>query len=120
MLLMMDDPELIRKLAEEQVPFMCACVTPPLCGWSKDLSDSPIRGMIDAGLNVVLNSDDPPMLHTDLNKEYQKAALNWRLSPEEIANLMTNAIEAAWLDDVDRAQMKSKIQPALDELIGGV
>ena len=27
---------------------------------------------IDAGLRVVLNSDDPPRLHTDLNQEFVK------------------------------------------------
>jgi adenosine deaminase len=72
--------------------------------------------MIDAGLRVVLNSDDPPMLHTDLNQEFAKAITNWGLNGAQVVDLMTNAVDAAWLDDVDRSDLRSSIEPALAPL----
>ncbi len=111
-----DDVGLVDRLRDARVPFMCASVTPPLCGWSADHGDSPIRSMIDAGLRVVLNSDDPPMLHTDLNQEFAKAITNWGLNGAQVVDLMTNAVDAAWLDDVDRSDLRSSIEPALAPL----
>ena len=111
-----DDPDLLRRLRDAQVPFMCASVTPPLCGWTSDHRASPIRTMIEAGLKVVLNSDDPPMLHTDLNHEFAKAIRTWELTPEQVAALMSNAIDAAWVDDVERAELRATIEPALSSI----
>lgn len=111
-----DDPALVERLRVAEIPFMCASVTPPLCGWTSEHAESPIRTMINAGLKVVLNSDDPPMLHTDLNHEFIKAVEGWGLEAGHVVDLMSNAIDAAWLDDADRASLRAMIEPELAAL----
>ncbi len=61
--------------------------------------DHAIRRMIDFGLRVCINSDDPPMFQTDLGLEYEKAALKLKLTPPEIVTTIQTGIDAAWLDD---------------------
>jgi len=41
----------------------------------------PILTMIEAGLNVTVNSDDPPMFGTSLIEEY-RAVARWGVSAE--------------------------------------
>ena len=113
-----DDPALMQRLADERVPFMCATPTPPLCGWPASFDASPVRTMIDAGLTVVLNSDDPTMLGTDLGTEFDRVCTRWSLPPERVRRLVTDALDAAWLDDADRTRLAGQIVPELDRLLG--
>jgi aminodeoxyfutalosine deaminase len=42
-----------------------------------DLDHHPIRELVAAGVTVTINTDDPPMVGTDLNTEYAIAARRW-------------------------------------------
>ncbi|MFT7650011.1 MAG: adenosine deaminase [Candidatus Poriferisodalaceae bacterium] len=66
----LDDPEVVERARESGVHFTC-CLhsTAKLYGWT-DFANHRIRRMIDAGLNVSLNTDDPTMMNTDIGKEY--------------------------------------------------
>jgi adenosine deaminase len=57
------------------------------------------RQMIDFGLRVCINSDGPPMFRTDLGLEYEKAALERKLTPGEIVATIQTGIDAAWVDE---------------------
>ncbi len=113
-----DDPALMERCAETGVVFSCATGTPPLCGWSTDIDESPIRQMIDAGLTVVLNSDDPAMFHTDLGNEFVMVCNGWELSAERTRRFVTDSIAAAWCDESERADLNRTILPELDRMLG--
>jgi adenosine deaminase len=113
-----DDPALMDELRERRVPFLCATPTPPLCGWPSGLDESPVRTMIDAGLVVVVNSDDPTMLHTDLATEFEKVCNGWRLGPHRTKQLVMDAIAAAWCDETDRRHLATTISAELDDVLG--
>ncbi len=55
--------------------------------------------MVKAGLNVMINSDDPPMFDTDLANEYVRVATEMRLTPAELKECALNGIRASWLDE---------------------
>lgn len=65
--------------------------------------------MVDAGVLVTVNSDDPPMFGTDLNTEYAVAARLLDLDPAGVAALARNAVEASFLDDADKARIAAEI-----------
>jgi adenosine deaminase len=67
-----DDPTLTARLRDDGVTFVCSTATPPLWGWPNVLAVSPVRSMVDAGLRVTINTDDPSMLRTDLATEFVK------------------------------------------------
>ncbi len=113
-----DDPALMERLREAGTPFLCATPTPPLCGWPSAFDESPVRRMIDAGLTVILNSDDPTMLHTDLGTEFDKVCNGWGLPPSRAKRFVMDAIDAAWCDASERAELAREIEPELDRMLG--
>ncbi len=54
--------------------------------------------MIEAGLFVTLNSDDPPMFGTSLSNEYLVAGRDLGFSPAELKQLAANGVRASFLD----------------------
>ena len=113
-----DDPALVHRLRVSGTAFLCATPTPPLCGWSPVFDESPVRRMIEAGLKVTLNSDDPTMLHTDLATEFEKVCIGWGLTPERAKQFVMDAIDAAWCDETERSDLARTIGPELDRLLG--
>ena len=111
-----DDPDVLRRVRDQGVPFACAPGCPPLCGWPKELSRSPIKVMVDRGLRVTLNSDDPPMLHTDIGTEYVRFCTELGLGPGAARGLCLEAVEAAWLDDADRRALRAEFEREVDAL----
>jgi aminodeoxyfutalosine deaminase len=71
--------------------------------------------MVEAGLLVTINSDDPPMFGTTLNDEYAVAAQLLGYGREGVAQLARNAVTAAFLPDADRARISAEI----DEYVAG-
>jgi adenosine deaminase len=55
--------------------------------------------MVKAGLNVMINSDDPPMFNTDLANEYVRCATEMRLTPAELKQCALNGIRGSWLGE---------------------
>jgi adenosine deaminase len=73
-------------------------------GWP-DLTTHPINGMMQAGLLVHLNSDDPTMFHTDIGKEYVDFVGQNDYPPEIAKQLVHNGVDATWLDDREKAAL---------------
>src|SRR4029079_823664 len=64
------DPELVKHLAAQQIPLE-VCPTSNLRTRSVvSLDEHPLPAFVAAGVPVSINSDDPPMLSTDLLRQY--------------------------------------------------
>ena len=59
----------------------------------------PLRAMVEAGLVVTINSDDPPMFGTDLTNEYAVAAELLDLDGAGAAELAKTAVRVSFADD---------------------
>jgi aminodeoxyfutalosine deaminase len=103
------DPELVAYLVEHQVPLE-VCPTSNLATRAVDrLENHPLRELYDAGALVTVNSDDPPMFGTTLNREYEIAADLLGLDERGIGRLARNAVEASFLPDADKASLAAEI-----------
>ena len=101
----MEDPVLVDRLVAEQVPVE-VCPTSNICiGVFPNFGSHPIRSMFDAGLNVTLNSDDPPMFGTSLTMEWIKAVETFSFSRSEVYKMTMNAVEASLVQDDRRQQL---------------
>ena len=65
--------------------------------------------MLDAGLFVTLNSDDPPMFGTTLSNEYLVAGRELGLSAAGLAGLAANGVRASFLDDASKHALLTEI-----------
>ncbi|MFJ1794859.1 adenosine deaminase [Kitasatospora griseola] len=107
------DPALVDYLGEHRIPLE-VCPTSNLATRVVErIEDHPIRQMVDAGLLVTVNSDDPPMFGTDLNTEYAVAAKLLGLDETGIAALARNAVEASFLDLAGKRRLTGEIDAYL-------
>ena len=68
-----------------------------MTGCCTSLEQHPVRKLFDAGVLVTLNTDDPEMFHTTLNREYQIAQQVFGFSDDELRQLAENSFRAAFL-----------------------
>ncbi|MFF9475215.1 adenosine deaminase [Streptomyces roseolus] len=103
------DPELLAHLAEHRIALE-VCPTSNIATRAvATLDEHPIRAMVDAGVLVTVNSDDPPMFGTDLNTEYAVAARLLGLDERGVAALAKNAVEASFLDPAGKERLAAEI-----------
>ncbi|MEU3747395.1 MULTISPECIES: adenosine deaminase [Streptomyces] len=108
------DPALLAHLAEHRIALE-VCPTSNIATRAvATLDEHPIRQMVDAGVLVTVNSDDPPMFGTDLNNEYAVAARLLGLDERGVAALAKNAVEASFLDAAGKARIAAEIDTYTD------
>ena len=114
------DPELLAYLAEHRIPLE-VCPTSNIATRAVDkLENHPVKQMCDAGVLVTINSDDPPMFGTTLNREYEVAAELLGLDHHGIAQLARNAVGASFLDDAGKAALTAEIDAYVAEVSQGM
>ncbi|MFD3921035.1 adenosine deaminase [Streptomyces sp. NPDC058595] len=103
------DAELMAYLAENGIPLE-VCPTSNIATRAvTDIELHPIRTLVSAGVLVTVNSDDPPMFGTDLNKEYAVAARLLELDERGVAELAKGAVEASFLDQAGKNRLTGEI-----------
>jgi adenosine deaminase len=93
-----DDPALLARCRELDVLFtVCPTTTLHTTPW-RDLKapDHAIRRMIEAGLRVTINTDDPGLFATTLNREYQLLAEAFGLSTDALSRIAANGFSHNW------------------------
>src|SRR5260370_898288 len=69
------DPELLATLRARNIPLE-VCITSNICtGVVEKLEEHPVRQLYDAGVPIVINTDDPAFFRTTLTQEYAIAEL---------------------------------------------
>jgi aminodeoxyfutalosine deaminase len=105
----LDDPLLVGLLRERQLPVDVSPTSNVCTGQVAALEEHPLPRMLEAGLNVTLNSDDPPMFSTTLSNEYLVAARVLGLPTAQLAALAANSVRASFLDDGAKAELFAEI-----------
>jgi len=87
-----EDPKLMRRLRDDDIPLE-VCITSNVCtGAVASLHAHPVRRLYDAGVPIIINTDDPALFRTSLAAEYQLAT--GRFGIEE-AVLKSNGLKYA-------------------------
>ena len=91
------DAELVEELSTRQVPVEICLTSNLRTGCCKSLAEHPVRNYFDQGVMVTLNTDDPAMFGTSLNREYQVAQDAFGFTDEHLRELARNSFEASFL-----------------------
>ena len=109
----LEDLELVNELKLKQIPLeICPTSNINTAIFSK-IEDYPIRKLLDAGLFITINTDDPAIEATDIKCEYSKLINAFNFNKEEIKTFLTNAAKASFADDSLKEAMLKEIEKEL-------
>jgi len=103
------DPALLEHLATTGIPLEVCPTSNVATRAVATLDDHPLPVMVAAGVQVTINSDDPPMFGTDLNTEYAVAARLLGLDEHGLADLARAAVRHSFADDAVKAALLAEI-----------
>jgi adenosine deaminase/aminodeoxyfutalosine deaminase len=84
------DAELMGYLRERDIPLEICLTSNVVTGVVKSLEEHPLRRLYDAGVPIVLNTDDPAMFGCTLAGEYRLAARQFGFSEAELRKIADN------------------------------
>ena len=100
----LQDPLLVAELAYTRMPLtVCPLSNLKLCVVD-DLRDHPLKTMLDAGLCVTVNSDDPAYFGGYMNANFVQTVEALNLSRADVIALAKNSFEAAFISAEQRRQ----------------
>jgi len=95
-----EDPALVAHLAAKSIPLE-VCITSNLrTGAVASLAEHPVRRLYDAGVPIILNSDDPELFGCTLTSEYELAGREFGFTQTQLAGLARNAFRYAFEESV--------------------
>ena len=109
----LDDPFLVAFLKEEQIP-LTVC---PLSNYHLNVlqrffnGEHCVRKLIESGLLITINSDDPPLLGGNINQNYLIVANSYNDIPEIevkkiLAGLAKNSFRASFLEESEKLRLE--------------
>lgn len=97
-----EDPALVDRLVAEQIPLtVCPLSNVKLCVF-KTLEQHNLRLLLQHGLCVTINSDDPAYFGGYIGENYLRCLQALELNSEDIYSLAKNAFTASFLSDADK------------------
>lgn len=114
-----EDEEIMKACVEKGTVFTVCPTTSTITTHWHDLAsdDHAIKLMVQAGLKVMINSDDPHMLGTDLGNEYLLLVEKMGFTLSEIKQFILNGVEAAWISDSQKQTWLQDWAIEIDDLI---
>jgi adenosine deaminase len=99
----LEDPALIHHLARDQMTLtVCPLSNLRLCV-IEGLADSPVKRMLELGLKVTVNSDDPAYFGGYINANFSAVAEALDLSAAQIVRLAENSFTGSFLPPAEQA-----------------
>ncbi len=103
------DDNVMALLRERRIPLEVCPSSNVATGLIARFEDHPLPKLLEAGLVVTLNSDDPAMFGTSLQEEILRAARSFDLSRAAVVGLCRNAVEASFLSRDDKQRLQERI-----------
>lgn len=104
--------ELMQRLKEEQIPLTLCPNSNIELKVFKNYKEHNLKKLLDYGLNVCINSDDPAYFKGYLNQNFINVFENLDLSKEDIIKLVKNSFNSSFISD----RLKEKYIKEVDKI----
>ncbi|HSN10555.1 MAG TPA: adenosine deaminase [Propionibacteriaceae bacterium] len=104
------DPALLAHLAEHRIPVEVSPTSNIATRAVATYGEHPLRQLVEAGVPVSINSDDPPMFSTTLTHEYGVAAVLLDLDEAGLADLAVAAVDHSFAPSEVKAAIREEIR----------
>ncbi len=108
-----EDRNLVERLAESGTVLEVCPGSNLALGLYADWAAHPVAKLRAAGVKVTLSTDDPPFFHTTLSGEYAALARAHGWEEADFRALNRTAAEAAFADAATRADILTRLEPAI-------
>ncbi len=110
-----EDPALLARLAREQIALtVCPLSNVKLCVF-KRLQDHNLRKLLEAGLKVTINSDDPAYFGGYIAQNFVDTAHALQLSRSELKRIARNSLEASFVSAAERAPWLTRLDSLAED-----
>jgi len=106
----LDDPELAARLARERVPLTVCPLSNVRLRAVPDMVAHPLKRLMDAGIVVTVNSDDPAYFGGYLTENYVAAAEALGLTPDDLVTLAEASFAASFLENEAKADHIAEVR----------
>ena len=104
-----EDLKLLKRLIEEKMPLtVCPLSNIKLCVF-KDMKEHNLKKLLDLGVMVTINSDDPAYFGGYMNQNFIEAARSLDLSHDDILQIAKNSFEASFLTAAEKERWISQV-----------
>jgi len=114
----MEDQTLVGRLAREKTALTVCPLSNLRLRVIDDLARHPLRRMLDKGLLVTVNSDDPAYFGGYVNQNYRAVSAALKLGRDEIITIVRNGIEASLMSAADKDKARAEVDRVLAPLGG--
>ncbi|WP_330274528.1 adenosine deaminase [Lentzea sp. NBC_00516] len=111
-----EDPALMEHLVLKGIPLEVCPTSNVRTRQVASIETHPVRQMLDAGVVVTLNTDDPPFFGATLEGEYLAVATALDLTPVQVATLAENAVLASFLPGGRKTALLEEIADVLAQV----
>jgi adenosine deaminase len=111
----LEDEVLVRRIAREQVPLTVCPLSNLRLRVVPDLAHHPLRRMMDKGLMVTVNSDDPAYFGGYVNQNYRVVADALGLDRNDVAAIVRNGIRASLMCLSEKEKVLAEVDRILAE-----
>ena len=109
----MEDPVLVGRLAREKTALTVCPLSNLRLRVVDDLKTHPLRRMMDKGLVVTVNSDDPAYFGGYVNQNYRAVSDALGLGRDEIVTIVRNGIEASLMTASEKVKALAEVDRVL-------
>jgi adenosine deaminase len=112
----MDDPDLVKTLVERQLPLTVCPISNFQLKVVQSLEQHPLKRMLQAGLHVTVNSDDPAYFGAYVNDNLIACQQALDLTRDEIVTLVRNGFTAAFVPEHEKQAALGRLDAYLLQL----
>ncbi len=91
-----EDPRLLEHLRENNIPLEICVTSNVRTGAVDSLAEHPVRRLYDAGVPIVLDTDDPALFGCTLTSEYELVRREFGFTEDELAQIARNGFRYAF------------------------
>lgn len=105
-----DDAELVARLARDRTPLTICPLSNIRLRVYRAMRDHPLKRLMDAGVLVTVNSDDPAYFGGYANANYLAVQQAFGLSDEDLAQLASNSFAASFLPEAEKTARIAEVE----------
>ncbi|MEI7422443.1 MAG: adenosine deaminase [Prolixibacteraceae bacterium] len=106
----LQDPDLVDVLGIYEIPLTSCPLSNLKLKVIRDMSEHPLKEMLERGIKVNVNSDDPAYFGGYLNDNFIAVADALQLSKDEIVQLVKNSFEASFISDGEKRAFLKRLE----------